>query len=193
MISWSTSAKRLVAWCNLSAKWTPMRVPESRLSNLRVDPPLDCQSVVVANACAARFSLSFVVNGTAELGSWSSTSTFTSDGTAWVWLGIMYGWLGGKERRSQREHEEHVVLSMNAWDQPNKTEQDTSSSVTCRCLLEARTYDTLRSDFRHLEGVWNFRRIVFHASLQVESSCYRFFRNFAAALRDMTSVSARFY
>ena len=28
------------------------------------------------------------------------------------------------------------------------------------------------SDFRHL-GVWNFRRIVFHASLQVESSCYR--------------------
>ena len=51
----------------LSAKWTPMRVPESRLSNLRVDPPLDCQSVVVANACAARFSLSFVVNGTAEL------------------------------------------------------------------------------------------------------------------------------
>ena len=51
----------------LSAKRTPVRVPESRLSNVRVDPPLDCQSVVVANACAARFSISFVVNDTAEL------------------------------------------------------------------------------------------------------------------------------
>ena len=49
--------------------------------------------------------------------------------------GIMYGWLGGKERRSQREHEELVVFSMNDFnerDQPNKTEQDTSSSVTSR-------------------------------------------------------------
>ena len=46
----------------LSAKRTPVRVPESRLSNLRVDPPLDSQSVVVANACAARLSISFVVN-----------------------------------------------------------------------------------------------------------------------------------
>ena len=32
--------------------------------------------------------------------------------------GIMYGWLGGKERRSQREHEELVVLSMNDFNEP---------------------------------------------------------------------------
>ena len=51
----------------LSAKRTPVRVPESRLSDLRVDPPLDCQSVVVANACAARLSISFAVNDTVEL------------------------------------------------------------------------------------------------------------------------------
>ena len=40
-----------------------------------------------------------------------------------------------------------------------------------RCLAQNRR---IVSDFRHL-CVWNFRRIVFHASLQVESSCYRFF------------------
>ena len=42
----------------LSATRTPVRVPESRLSNLRVElrleTPSDCQSIVVANACAAR-------------------------------------------------------------------------------------------------------------------------------------------
>ena len=42
----------------LSATRTPVRVPESRLSNLRVDlrleTPSDRQSIVVANACAAR-------------------------------------------------------------------------------------------------------------------------------------------
>ena len=42
----------------LSATRTPVRVPESRLSNLRVDlrleTPFDLQSIVVANACAAR-------------------------------------------------------------------------------------------------------------------------------------------
>ena len=41
-----------------SATRTLVSVPESRLSNLHVDlrleTPLDCQSVVVANACAAR-------------------------------------------------------------------------------------------------------------------------------------------
>ena len=79
----------------LSAKRTPVRVPESRLSNLRVDP----QSVVVANACAARLSISFVVNDTAELEvdpAPSSTSTFTSDETAWVWLGLCMAGLAAK-------------------------------------------------------------------------------------------------
>ena len=83
----------------LSAKRTPVRVPESRLSNLRVDPPLDSQSVVVANACAARLSISFVVNDTAELEvdpAPSSTSTLTSDGTAWVWLGLCMAGLAAK-------------------------------------------------------------------------------------------------
>ena len=42
----------------LSATQTPVRVPDSCLSNLRVDlrleTPYDCQSIVVANDCAAR-------------------------------------------------------------------------------------------------------------------------------------------
>ena len=42
----------------LSATRTPVRVPESRLSNLcvdlRLETPSDRQSIVVANACAAR-------------------------------------------------------------------------------------------------------------------------------------------
>ena len=58
MISSSTSAKRSVAWRNSPLHRPPVRVPESRLSNLRVDlrleTPSDRQSIVVANACAAR-------------------------------------------------------------------------------------------------------------------------------------------
>ena len=104
----------------LSATQTSVHVPESRLSNLPVDlrleTPLDCQSVVVANACAAR--LFHIVRSKWHGGawSWSSTSTFfMSDGTAWVWLGII-GCLDGKERK---EHAKSiVVLSMNAFDEP---------------------------------------------------------------------------
>ena len=59
MISSSTSAKRSVAWRNSPLhELLPVRVPESRLSKLRVDlrfeTPSDRQSIVVANACAAR-------------------------------------------------------------------------------------------------------------------------------------------
>ena len=98
-------------------------------------------------------------------------------------------------QRAQRAHEEHVVLSINNFnEQPNKKEQASFSSVTCHCLLAARADDAWRktdelfqdSD-RHL-GVWNFRRIVFHASLQVESSCYRFFLCWS----PLTSVNERF-
>ena len=115
-----------------------------------------------------------------------------------------YVWLAWRQRaqigeRTRRACSPFHKRFSRTQDQPNKTEQNTSSSVTCRCLLPEHTMPGVKknrivSDFRHLEGVWNFRRIVFHASLQVESSCSRFFRNFAAALRDMymTSVSARF-
>ena len=105
----------------LSATRTPVRIPESRLSNLCVDlrlgTPLYCQSVVVANACPAR--LFHIVRSQWHGGAWrwSSTSTFfMSDGTVWVWLGIMYrlAW----RQRAERAHEQHVVLSMNDFDEP---------------------------------------------------------------------------
>ena len=54
--------------------------------------------------------------------------------------GQYIGWLDGN--CEERKEQEHVVLSMNDFDeQPNKKEQDTSSSVTCRCLLAARAHD----------------------------------------------------
>ena len=89
------------------------------------------------------------------------------------------------QQRAQRAHEEHVVLSMNDFDEQPLSQTRKSkmldflkrhlSLLACgqstRCLAQNRR---IVSDFRHL-GVWNFRRIVFHASLQVESTCYRFF------------------
>ena len=76
----------------LSATRTLVRVPESRLSNLPVDlrleTPSDCQSIVVADACAAR--LFHIVRSQWHGGawSWSSTSTFfMSKEAVWVWLG----------------------------------------------------------------------------------------------------------
>ena len=131
----------------LSATRTPVRVPESRLSSLRVDlrleAPSDRQSIVVANTCAAR--LFHIVRSQWHGGawSWSSTSTFfMSEEAVWVWLGrYRLAW----RQRAQRAHEEHVVLSMNDFDeQPNQKEQVTSSSVTCCCLLAARAYDPWR-------------------------------------------------
>ena len=80
----------------LSATRTPVRVPESRLSNLRVElrleTPSDRQSIVVANACAARlFHILFHIVRSQWHGgawSWSSTSTFfMSEEAVWVWLG----------------------------------------------------------------------------------------------------------
>ena len=137
------------------------------------------------------FSISFVVNDTAELevdiAPAPSLCLRKQCGCGWAVYRLAW------RQRAQRAHEEHVILSMDDFDeQPNKKEQDTSSSVTCRCLLAARAHDAWRKtdelfqvSARHL-GVWNFRRIVFHASLQVESSCYRFFLCWS----PLTSVNA---
>ena len=90
---------------------------KSPVSNRRVDLPLNCQSVVVANACAPRLSISFVVNDTAELEvDPASAPSFMSDGAVWVWLGSLY-WLAWRQR-AQRAHEEHVILSINDFDKP---------------------------------------------------------------------------
>ena len=90
------------------------------------------------------FSISFVVNNTAELevdpAPAPSLCLRKQCGCGWA-----VSRLAGRQR-AQRAHEEHVVLSMNDFDeQPNKRErQDTSSSVTCRCLHAARAHDAWR-------------------------------------------------
>ena len=77
--------------------------------------------------------------------------------------GIMYGWLGGKERRSQREHEEHVVLSMDDFNEPEVSQTRPSkilpqASPVAACLRPEHTMpgakkNRIVSDFRHLESV----------------------------------------
>ena len=150
----------------LSATRTPVRVPESHLSNLHVDlwleTPLDCQSVVVANIPALLdFSISFVVNDTARLevdpAPAPSLHLTEQRAVAGHYVQGSVAW----RQRAQRAHEEHVCSPFHerfwwTWDQPNNTEQDTSSSVTCRCLLEARACTRglaqnrrIASDFRH--------------------------------------------
>ena len=76
--------------------------------------------------------------------------------------GIMYGWLGGKERRSQREHEEHVVLSMNDFNEPeisqtrpSKILPQASPAPVAACLRPEHTIPGVKknrivSDFRPL-------------------------------------------
>ena len=106
----------------LSATRTLVHVPESRLSNLRVDlrleTPSDHQSIVVANACAARlfdFSISFVVNDMAELevDPAPAPSLCLRKQCGCGWAVHRLAW----QQRAQRAHEEHVVLSMNDFDE----------------------------------------------------------------------------
>ena len=75
----------------------------------------------------------------------------------------MYGWLGGKERRSQREHEGHVVLSMNDFNEPEISQTRPSKILpqappVAACLRPEHTMPGVKknrivSDFRRLEGV----------------------------------------
>ena len=78
--------------------------------------------------------------------------------------GITYGWLGGRERRSQREHEELVVLSMNDFNEPEISQTRPSkilpqASPVAACLRPAEhtmpgvKKNRIVSDFRHLEVV----------------------------------------
>ena len=101
-----------------------------------------------------------------------------------VWLGSMFrlAW----RQREQRAHEEHVCVVLSLWTiltNLRSAKQDRARHFLKRHLSLLSWGKNTRcmahngrivSDFRHF-GVWNFRRIVFHASLQVESSCYRFF------------------
>ena len=189
MISSSTSAKRSVAWrnsplhdllcvsqkvacltCALICDWR--RHPIANQSWLQMPALLD-------------FSISFVVNDTAELDvdPAPAPSLCLRKQCGCGWAVHRLAW----QQRAQRAHEEHVVLSMNDFDEQPLSQTRKSkilsldflkrhlSLLACgqstRCLAQNRR---IVSDFRHL-CVWNFRRIVFHASLQVESSCYCFF------------------
>ena len=93
----------------LSATQTPVRIPESRLSNLRMRvylqlaPSLDCQSVVIQPLqmpAVLDFSLLFVVNDTAELeidpAPAPSLCLTEQRGCGWA---LCIGWLDSKERR----------------------------------------------------------------------------------------------
>ena len=152
--SWSTSVKRSVAWRNsplhellcVSQKVACLTCAV----DLRLETPSDRQSVVVANAFAAR--LFHIVRSQWHGGAWSWSSTSTFFNRLYVCREAVLLWLGSMFRlawrqREQRAHEEHVCVVLfcerfwRTWDQPNKTEQDTSSSVTCRCFLEARAHD----------------------------------------------------
>ena len=99
MIFSSTSAKRSVAWCNF---------PLHEL--LRVSQKVACPTCALicdwrrhwntnqpwlqlASACTARLFQIVRSQWHGGAWSWSSTSTFMSDGTAWVWLGLCIGWL----------------------------------------------------------------------------------------------------
>ena len=185
MISSSTSAKRSVAWRN--SPLHELLCVSQKVACLPCSLICDWRRHSITNQSWLQmpalldFSISFVVNDTVELevdpAPAPSLCLRKQCGCGWVVYTLAW------RQRAQRAHEEHVVLSMNDFDeQPNKKEQDTSSSVTRHLSLLACGQSTgclaqnrrIVSDFRHL-GVWNFRRIVFHASLQVESSCYRFF------------------
>ena len=143
MISSSTSAKRSVAWRNsplhellcVSQKVACLtcalmrRHPIANQSWLQMPALLD-------------FSISFVVNDTAALEVDPAPAPLCLRkhcGCGWAVYRLAW------RQRAQRAHEEHVVLSMNDFEeQPNKKEQDTASSVTCRCLLAARAHDAWR-------------------------------------------------
>ena len=145
MISSSTSAKRSVAWhnsplhellcvsqkvacltCVLICDWR--RHPIANQSWLQMPALLD-------------FSISFVVNDTAELevDPAPAPSLCLRKQCGCGWAVYRLAW----RQRAQRAHEEHVVLSTNDQvdEQPNKKEPDTSSSVTCRCLLADRAHE----------------------------------------------------
>ena len=104
MISSSTSAKRSVAWRN--SPLHELLCVSQKVACLTCalicdwKRHLDCQSVVVANACAARLSISFVVNDTAELevdpAIAPSFCLREQCGCGWA---VCIGWLDGKERR----------------------------------------------------------------------------------------------
>ena len=98
MIFSSTSAKRSVAWCNFPLH--ELLCVSQKVTSLTCALICDWrrhwianQSSVVANACAARLFQIVRSQWHGGAWSWSSTSTFMSDGTAWVWLGLLIGWL----------------------------------------------------------------------------------------------------
>ena len=152
MISSSTSATRVGHLAQLSAKRTPVRVPESRLSNLRVDPPLDSQSVVVANACAARLSISFVVMTRRSLKliqhlpAPAPLRLTERHGCGWdyVWLAWRQrAQIAERTRRACSPFHERFNEPEISQTRPSKILPQASPS-TCRCLLEARTHDAWR-------------------------------------------------
>ena len=186
MISSSTSAKRSVAWPN--SPLHELLCVSQKVACLTCALICDWRRHSIANQSWLQmpalldFSISFVVNDTAELevDPAPALSLCLRKQCGCGWAVHRLAW----QQRAQRAHEEHVVLSMNDFDEQPLSQTRKSkildflkrhlSLLACgqstRCLAQNRR---IVSDFRHL-GVWNFRRIVFHASLQVESSCYRF-------------------
>ena len=180
MISSSTSAKRSVAWLN--SPLHELLCVSQKVACLTCVLISDWRSHPIANQSWLQmpalldFFISFVVNDTAELEVDPAPAPLClTKQCGCGWAVYRLAW----QQRAQRAHEEHVVLSMNDFEEQPLSQTRNSkrhlSLLACgqstRRLAQNRR---IVSDFRHL-CVWNFRRIVFHASLQDKTSCYRFF------------------
>ena len=147
MISWSTSAKRSVAWRN--SPLHELLCVSQKVASLTCALICDWRRRWIANQSWLQmpvlldFSISFVVTGTRQSlkliqhqhllyvrGSWA----------VWVWLGCMYrlAW----RQRAQIAHEEHAVLSMhlNDFDEPEISQTRPSkilpqASPVAACLI----------------------------------------------------------
>ena len=85
---------------------------------------------------------------------------------------------------------------MNDFDeQPNKQEQDTFSSVTCRCLLAARAHDPWRKtdELFQISATYVFETLEVLSFMLLFKLKVHVTASFSADLRDMTltSVNAR--
>ena len=185
LISSSTSAKRSVAGHNCPLHEQDYMCVSQKVACLACALICDWRRHPIANQSWLQilalldFSISFVVNDTAELEvDPAPAPSLCPEEAVWVWLGRYR--LGRTAKSAESTRRACSPLHERFW---GTAKQERASYFLKRHLLLLACGQSIRSlaqnrrivsDFCHL-GVWNFRRIVFHASLQVESSCYRIF------------------
>ena len=129
----------------LSATRTPVRVKESRLSNLcvdlRLETPADRQSMVVANACAARLFHHIVRS------QWHGRSLklIQHQHLLYVWgssVGVAeqyIGWLDGKERKEHTKSMQSSPWTILTNSQTRKSQILPQASPVAACLRPEHT------------------------------------------------------